>query len=105
MHQHALAQMDNGIITMYVKTVTTNVEFVTPVPLIVPEKVNVQKIDLTHQPVIVTMDTMMMVSVLNVMFVTVNVPSVPKLDVLLAQVLEQEHQIVTVQMDTITLIP
>jgi len=105
MHQHVLAQKVNGITTTYVKIVTINAEFVTPVPLIVPEKVNVQKTDLTHQPVIVTMDIMMMVTMPYVMFVTVNVPSVLKLDVVLAQVSEQEHQTVTVHLDTITLIP
>lgn len=99
MLHHVIAQMVNGITTMFVKIVTTNVNFVTIVLLIVVVKVNVLKIDLTHQFVIVLLDTMMMDTMPNVMFVTVNVPIVQKPDVLLVQELEHQLLIVTVQLD------
>lgn len=105
MPQHVLVQMVNGITTTYVKTVTINVEFVTPVPLIVPTKVNVLKTESIHQPVIVTLDTMMMDSMLYVMFVTANVTFVLKPDVILVQVSDQELQTVTVQVDIMKHIP
>jgi hypothetical protein len=94
-----IVQMVLGIITTFVKIVTINVDFAIIVLPIVVEKVNVLKIESVLQHVIVIPVTMMTDITPHVTFVIVNVQIVHRLDVLLAQVLEQEPQTVTVQLD------
>jgi len=94
-----IAQIILGIITMFVKIVTINVDFVTTVLPIVLQKVNVPKTESVPQHVIVTPVTMMTDITPLVTSVIVNAQIVHRLDVLLAQVSEQELQTVIVQLD------